>query len=230
MWWEALLWSLLAGVGGTLIGALIPISVHGKGEKVLSLLMAFTAGFMAALVFLDVLPESLEAGGKIWLTLLITLVGAAIVFAAGLLLDKKSGEHKHAPHIEAEIADEAEGKRDLYVGLSLAVLLAQHNEVCALDVVPGKVEALSRGESPVRDALIERFLAQASAGERHLDLTATIDPRAAYVDADFVVVATPTDYDPKKNHFDTSSVCAATKSLSSSVKGVHRTCTEARPP
>lgn len=96
-----------------------------------------------------------------------------------------------------------------YVGLSLAVLLAQHNEVCALDVVPGKVEALSRGESPVRDALIERFLAQASAGERRLDLTATIDPRVAYVDADFVVVATPTDYDPKKNHFDTSSVRAA---------------------
>ena len=127
MWWEALLWSLLAGVGGTLIGALIPISVHGKGEKVLSLLMAFTAGFMAALVFLDVLPESLEAGGKIWLTLLITLVGAAIVFAAGLLLDKKSGEHKHAPHIESEIADEAEGKRDLYVGLSLAVALVLHN-------------------------------------------------------------------------------------------------------
>ena len=121
MWWEALLWSLLAGVGGTLIGALIPISVHGKGEKVLSLLMAFTAGF------LDVLPESLEAGGKIWLKLLITLVGAAIVFAAGLLLDKKSGEHKHAPHIEAEIADEAEGKRDLYVGLSLAVALVLHN-------------------------------------------------------------------------------------------------------
>ena len=129
MWWEALLWSLLAGVGGTLIGALIPISVHGKGEKVLSLLMAFTAGFMAALVFLDVLPESLEAGGKIWLTLLITLVGAAIVFVAGLLLDKKSGEHKHAPHIEAEIADEAEGKRDLYVGLSLAVALVLHNHV-----------------------------------------------------------------------------------------------------
>lgn len=96
-----------------------------------------------------------------------------------------------------------------YVGLSLAVLLAQHNEVCVLDVVPGKVEALSRGESPVRDALIERFLAQASAGERHLDLTATIDPRVAYADADFVVVATPTDYDPKKNHFDTSSVRAA---------------------
>lgn len=96
-----------------------------------------------------------------------------------------------------------------YVGLSLAVLLAQHNEVCVLDVVPGKVEALSRGESPVRDALIERFLAQASAGERRLDLTATIDPRAAYAGADFVVVATPTDYDPKKNHFDTSSVRAA---------------------
>lgn len=96
-----------------------------------------------------------------------------------------------------------------YVGLSLAVLLAQHNEVCVLDVVPGKVEALSRGESPVRDALIERFLAQASVGERRLDLTTTIDPRVAYADTDFVVVATPTDYDPEKNHFDTSSVRAA---------------------
>lgn len=95
MWWEALLWSLLAGVGGTLAGALIPVSVRGRGEKLLSALMAFTAGFMAALVFLDVLPESLDSTGQIWITLLVTLAGAGIVFLAGILLDRKAGEHRH---------------------------------------------------------------------------------------------------------------------------------------
>ena len=117
------MWSLLSGVAGTLIGALIPVSVHGRGEKLLSLLMAFTAGFMAALVFLDVLPESLEACGEIWITLLFTFIGAAVVFGAGALLDKKSGEHKHEGQELAPDLHSAEGKRELYVGLSLAVAL-----------------------------------------------------------------------------------------------------------
>ena len=96
-----------------------------------------------------------------------------------------------------------------YVGLSLAVLLAQHNEVHALDIVPEKVDMLNRFESPIRDAEIERFLGEAKIGERALNLTATIDAAAAYTGADFAVIATPTNYDPARNYFDTSSVEAA---------------------
>ena len=96
-----------------------------------------------------------------------------------------------------------------YVGLSLAVLLAQHNEVHALDIVPEKVDMLNRFESPIRDAEIERFLVEAKAGERALNLMATIDAPVAYTDADYAVIATPTNYDPARNYFDTSSVEAA---------------------
>ena len=96
-----------------------------------------------------------------------------------------------------------------YVGLSLAVLLAQHNEVHALDVVPEKVGMLDRFESPIRDEEIERFLTEAKAGERRLGLLATCDPFEAYAGAEYVVVATPTNYDPSRNYFDTSSVEAA---------------------
>ena len=96
-----------------------------------------------------------------------------------------------------------------YVGLSLAVLLAQHNEVRALDIVPEKVGMLNRWESPIRDAEIERFLSEAKSGERALGLVATCDPGEAYTGAEYVVVATPTNYDPARNYFDTSSVEAA---------------------
>ena len=88
-----------------------------------------------------------------------------------------------------------------YVGMSIAVLLAQHHKVLAVDIVPEKVECINRRCSPIRDAYIERYLA-----ERELDLTATLDARAAYTAADFVVIAAPTNYDPKKNYFDTSAV------------------------
>jgi UDPglucose 6-dehydrogenase len=96
-----------------------------------------------------------------------------------------------------------------YVGLSLAVLLAQHNEVRAVDIIPEKVEELNRCESPIRDAEIERFLSEAKAGTRELDLTATLDMDVAYAGVDFAVVATPTNYDDATNSFDTSSVEAA---------------------
>lgn len=96
-----------------------------------------------------------------------------------------------------------------YVGLSLAVLLAQHNEVRALDIVPEKVAMLNRLQSPIRDSEIERFLVEAKSGERELDLLATCDPAEAYSGAEYVVVATPTNYDPARNYFDTSSVEAA---------------------
>ena len=88
-----------------------------------------------------------------------------------------------------------------YVGLSNAVLLAQHNEVCAVDIVPEKVEMINRRKSPIRDAEIEEYLAQ-----KELNLTATTDAVSAYRGADFVVISTPTNYDSQRNYFDTSSV------------------------
>ena len=96
-----------------------------------------------------------------------------------------------------------------YVGLSLAVLLSQHNEVHALDIVPEKVEKINDYESPIQDDEIERFLAEAKAGERELDLHATVDVAEAYAGADYAIIATPTNYDSDKNFFDTSSVEAA---------------------
>lgn len=96
-----------------------------------------------------------------------------------------------------------------YVGLSIAVLLAQHHEVSALDIVPAKVDTINRLESPIRDAEIEQFMAEAKRGERALALRATIDPAVAYAGAGYVVVATPTNYDPDRNFFDTSAVEAA---------------------
>ena len=93
-----------------------------------------------------------------------------------------------------------------YVGLSLAVLLAQHHQVTALDIVPEKVEMINNKESPIRDEYIEKYLA-----EKELDLTATLDAKEAYSDADFVVIAAPTNYDSKKNFFDTSAVEAVIK-------------------
>ncbi|MCH5226523.1 MAG: nucleotide sugar dehydrogenase [Muribaculaceae bacterium] len=88
-----------------------------------------------------------------------------------------------------------------YVGLSVATLLAQHNKVTAVDVVPEKVEMVNMGISPIKDDYIEKYLA-----EKDLNLRATLDAETAYKDADFVIVATPTNYDPDKNYFDTSSV------------------------
>ena len=85
-----------------------------------------------------------------------------------------------------------------YVGLSIATLLAQHNKVIAVDVVPEKVEKINHRESPIQDEYIEKYLA-----EKPLDLTATLDGRAAYAEADFVVIAAPTNYDPQTNYFDT---------------------------
>ena len=93
-----------------------------------------------------------------------------------------------------------------YVGLSLATLLAQHNHVMAVDIIPEKVDMVNHRKSPIQDDYIEKYLA-----EKDLDLTATMDAEAAYKDADFVIIATPTNYDSKKNFFDTSSVEAVIK-------------------
>ncbi len=88
-----------------------------------------------------------------------------------------------------------------YVGLSIATLLAQHNHVTAVDVIPEKVELINNRKSPIQDEYIEKYLA-----EKELNLTATLDGASAYKDADFVVIAAPTNYDPVKNYFDTSHV------------------------
>ena len=88
-----------------------------------------------------------------------------------------------------------------YVGLSIATLLAQHHEVCAIDVIPAKVDLINRRKSPIRDEYIEKYLA-----EKELKLTATLDPAQAYSGADFVVIAAPTNSDSRTQHFDTSAV------------------------
>ena len=93
-----------------------------------------------------------------------------------------------------------------YVGLSIATLLAQHHKVTAVDIVPEKVELINNKKSPIQDEYIEKYLA-----EKKLDLTATLDAKEAYSDADFVVIAAPTNYDSKKNFFDTSAVEAVIK-------------------
>ena len=93
-----------------------------------------------------------------------------------------------------------------YVGLSLAVLLSQHNNVTAVDIIPEKVEKINNFESPIKDDYIEKFLRDAKKGTRKLNLHATTDGASAYKNADFVIVAAPTNYDPKKNFFDCSAV------------------------
>lgn len=85
-----------------------------------------------------------------------------------------------------------------YVGLSIATLLAQHHKVTAVDVVSEKVELINNKKSPIQDEYIEKYLS-----EKELNLTATLDGRSAYKEADFVVIAAPTNYDPQKNFFDT---------------------------
>ncbi len=105
-----------------------------------------------------------------------------------------------------------------YVGLSLAVLLSQHNDVTAVDIVPEKVEKLNRFVSPIQDEYIEKYLAEAQAGMRELHLKATTDGAAAYRDADYIIVAAPTNYDPKQNFFDCSAVEAVIQLVLESTK------------
>ena len=93
-----------------------------------------------------------------------------------------------------------------YVGLSIATLLSQHHEVMAVDIIPEKVDLINHRKSPIQDEYIEKYLA-----EKNLNLTATLDAEAAYKDADFIVIAAPTNYDSKKNFFDTSAVEAVIK-------------------
>ena len=93
-----------------------------------------------------------------------------------------------------------------YVGLSLAVLLSQHNNVTAVDIIPEKVEKINNYISPIQDDYIEKYLSEAKEGKRKLNITATTDGATAYKNADFIIIAAPTNYDPKKNFFDCSAV------------------------
>ena len=93
-----------------------------------------------------------------------------------------------------------------YVGLSIATLLSQHHHVTAVDIIPEKIDLINNKKSPIQDEYIEKYLA-----EKELDLKATLDAKEAYSDADFVVIAAPTNYDSKKNFFDTSAVEAVIK-------------------
>lgn len=93
-----------------------------------------------------------------------------------------------------------------YVGLSMAVLLSQYNKVTAVDIIPEKVDMINNYESPIEDEYIERYLSEAKNGDRKLELTATLDGKSAYSNADYVIIAAPTNYDPRKNFFDCSAV------------------------
>ena len=114
-----------------------------------------------------------------------------------LFVDEAKTKPKNAPKKQYNIAVAGTG----YVGLSIATLLSQHNHVTAVDIIPEKVELINQRKSPIQDEYIEKYLA-----EKELDLTATLDGENAYRNADFVVIAAPTNYDSKKNYFDTSAV------------------------
>ncbi len=115
---------------------------------------------------------------------------------------EKTTERDKGKSVKMNIAVAGTG----YVGLSLAVLLSQNNKVTAVDIVSEKVEKLNHYISPIQDEYIERYLKEAEAGKRVLDLTATTDGTFAYRNADFVIIAAPTNYDPRKNFFDCSAV------------------------
>ena len=114
-----------------------------------------------------------------------------------LYVDDAKSTPKAAPAKRYKVAVAGTG----YVGLSIAILLSQHNHVTAVDIIPEKVDLINKRRSPIQDEYIEKYLA-----EKDLDLTATLDGESAYRDADFVVIAAPTNYDSKKNYFDTSAV------------------------
>ena len=124
-----------------------------------------------------------------------------MLFRSDLFVDDDVVEERTPAHAAVEKRFNIAVAGTGYVGLSLATLLAQHNHVVAVDIVPEKVVLINSKKSPIQDEYIEKYLA-----EKDLDLTATLDGESAYRDADFVIIAAPTNYDSKKNFFDTSAV------------------------
>ena len=132
----------------------------------------------------------------------IQALGEALGFeVVDLFVEDVGAEEKTSAHVSVEKRYNIAVAGTGYVGLSLATLLAQHNHVVAVDIVPEKVNLINSKKSPIQDEYIEKYLA-----EKDLDLTATLDGERAYRDADFVIIAAPTNYDSKKNFFDTSAV------------------------
>lgn len=134
-----------------------------------------------------------------------------------VIIEEKSPENKSSSakqNLSYKIAVAGTG----YVGLSLAVLLSQHNQVTAVDIIKEKVDKLNDGISPIQDDYIELFLKEAAEGRRSLNLTATTDGDKAYKTADFIIVAAPTNYDPQKNFFDCSAVEGVLKQIKECTK------------
>ena len=132
----------------------------------------------------------------------IQALGEALGFeVVDLFVEDVGAEEKTSAHVSVKKRYNIAVAGTGYVGLSLATLLAQHNHVVAVDIVPEKVNLINSKKSPIQDEYIEKYLA-----EKDLDLTATLDGERAYRDADFVIIAAPTNYDSKKNFFDTSAV------------------------
>ncbi len=126
----------------------------------------------------------------------LEVLGDVLGFELEDVFTKEVGNHLPSP-APLKIAVAGTG----YVGLSIATLLAQHNQVRAVDIIPEKVDMINKGKSPIQDDYIEKYLA-----EKKLNLTATLDGEAAYKDADYVIIAAPTNYDSQRNYFDTSAV------------------------
>lgn len=124
-------------------------------------------------------------------------LGETLGFDPTDIFTENTQEKEHSVTQSLNIAVAGTG----YVGLSIATLLAQHNHVTAVDIIPEKIDMINRCQSPIQDEYIEKYLS-----EKSLDLTATLDGEAAYKEADYVIIATPTNYDSKKNYFDTSAV------------------------
>ena len=139
----------------------------------------------------------LEQGNYIPLIPQLEKLGDVLGFEPSAMFGDESIMPFTAFHSSVNIAVAGTG----YVGLSLAILLAQHNQVTAVDVVPKKVELINQKKSPIQDDYIEEYLSH-----KNLNLVATLDGENAYKNADFVIIATPTNYDSKKNYFDTSAV------------------------
>ena len=118
-------------------------------------------------------------------------------FSFDEIREKKEEEKKEETYLHRKIAVAGTG----YVGMSIAVLLAQHNKVIAVDIVKEKVDLINKKIAPIKDDYLEDYLKN-----KELDLFATLDPKTAYSDAQYVIVAAPTNYDPQKNYFDTSAV------------------------
>ncbi len=126
----------------------------------------------------------------------LEVLGDVLGFELEDVFTKEAGNHLPSP-APLKIAVAGTG----YVGLSIATLLAQHNQVRAVDIIPEKIDMINKGKSPIQDDYIEKYLA-----EKKLNLTATLDGEAAYKDADYVIIAAPTNYDSQRNYFDTSAV------------------------